>query len=51
MAFVRLVGPVHAIAVDRSGAGVRQKAVPNLVSKFRQLDALDLALAAVVEQA
>ena len=37
---------VHAIAVDRAGPRVRQKAVPDFVGEFRQLDALDLAFAA-----
>jgi hypothetical protein len=51
VALVRLIGPVHAIAVDRSRASVRQKPMPNLISIFGQFDAFDLALAAVVEQA
>jgi hypothetical protein len=51
MALIRFVGPVHAIAVDRTRARVGQKTVPNLVGEFRQLDALDLALTSVIEQA
>ena len=47
----RLVGAVHAIAVNRSGTHIRHIAVPDLVGEFRQLEARRLPLAAVVEQA
>ena len=42
---------MHAIAVDRARARIGQIAVPDLVGEFRQLDALDFALAVVVEKA
>ena len=51
MPVLRLVGAVHAVAVDRAGPRVGQIAVPDLVGVFGQLDALELALAVVVEQA
>ena len=40
VAFLRLVGAVHAIAVDRAGPRVRQVAVPDLVGVFGQFDAV-----------
>ena len=46
-----LVGAMHAVAVDRAGARVRQVAVPDFVGVLGQADAFDLALAAGVEQA
>ena len=46
-----LVGAVHPVAVDRAGPRVRQIAVPDLVGVFRQLDALEFALASLIEQA
>ena len=46
-----LVGAVHAIAVDRARPRIGQVAVPDLVGVFGQCDALELALAAIVEQA
>ena len=45
---VGLIGPVNAITVDRAGPYIRQIAVPDLVSEFRQLDA---RLAALIEEA
>ena len=41
-----LIRPVDTIAVDGTGARIGQKAMPDLVGEFGQLDALDLALAA-----
>ena len=43
MALLRLVRPVHAVAVDRAGPRVRQIAVPDLVGVLGQLDAFELA--------
>ena len=51
MAGRRLVGAVHAIAVDRARPRIGQVTVPDLVGILRQGDALDLAPAALVEQA
>src|SRR5205823_7408622 len=45
----RLVGAVHAVAVNRSGVHIRHITVPDLVSEFGQLDSL--ALAGSVEEA
>src|ERR1700732_136576 len=45
----RLVGAVHAVAVNRSGMHIRHIAVPDLVGEFGQLDSL--ALAGLVEEA
>ena len=47
MAVLRLVGSVHAIAVDRPRPRIRQIAVPDLVGVFGQFDALELVLASV----
>src|SRR6185369_16475200 len=51
VARLRLIRPVHAIAVDSAGTRVGQKAVPYLVGVFGQLNAFELALAVIVEQA
>ncbi len=48
---LRLIGSVHAVAVDGAGPGLGQEAVPDLVGVFRQVDAADLGLARIVEQA
>src|SRR5579885_2572073 len=42
---------MHAVAVDRAGARVRQVAVPHFVGVLGHLDALELLPALVVEQA
>ena len=42
---------MHPIAVDGAGPGVGDKAVPDLVGVFGQLDALDFLLALIVEKA
>ena len=47
----RIIRPVHAIGVDRAGAGGVHVAVPDLVGILRQLDAFELGLASLVEQA
>ena len=47
----RLVGTVHAVAVDRARPCIGQVTVPDLVGVLRQGDALDLAPAALLEQA
>ena len=46
-----LVRAVHAIAVDRARPRIGQVTMPDLVSVLRQGDALDLAPAALLEQA
>src|SRR6185503_2551042 len=51
MALLRLVRPVHAIAVYGIGPEPGEIAMPDLVGKFRQLDAFDLRRAGAVEQA
>ena len=51
VAVLGVIGAVHAVAVDCTGAGIRQVAVEDLVRVFGQLDAFDLGLALVVEQA
>jgi hypothetical protein len=48
---LRLVGPVHAIAVELAGAQLRQVAVPDEIGALAQRDALHLALAGLLEQA
>jgi hypothetical protein len=47
----RLVGTMDAVAVGRAWPRIGEVAVPDLVGIFGQIDALDLALAAGVEQA
>src|SRR5882724_13633983 len=47
----RVVGSMHAIGVQQSGPRFRQVAVPDLVCVFRQLQSLDLAPAAGIEEA
>ncbi len=47
----RVVGSVHAVGVDGAGAGVGEVTVPDLVGVFRQIEALDLLAALVVEDA
>jgi hypothetical protein len=47
----RLVGTVHAVAVNRARPCIGQVSVPDLVGVLRQGDALDLAPAALLEQA
>jgi hypothetical protein len=42
---------MHPIAVDGAGPRIGDKAVPDLVGVFGQLDALDFLLALIVEQA
>ena len=51
MTVLRVVGPVHAIAIDLTGVGVGQVAVPDLVGVLGQFDALDLGFTAGIEQA
>ena len=51
MAGARLVGPVHAVGIDRAGPRVGEVAVPHLVGEFRQFYALDLAVAEMIEEA
>ena len=51
MALLRRVFPVHPIAIYGAGPRIRQITVPNLVGVLRQRDALELALAAGIEQA
>src|SRR6185437_5515802 len=51
VAFLRLVRPVHAVAVELTGTCLRKVAVPHEVGTLAQRDALRLALAALVEQA
>ena len=51
VAALGVVGPMDAVAVELARADVRQVAVPDLVSVLGQHDPLELALAAVVEQA
>ena len=51
MPLVRLVRPVHPIAIHRAGPRFRQEPVPDLVGVFRQIDPADLVLPAIVEQA
>ena len=46
-----IVRAVHAITVDRAGARIGQKPMPDFVGEFRQFDPLDFALALVVEKA
>ena len=50
MAGVGLKWTVDTIAVNRAGSGRRQITVPYFVGVFRQLDALELLFAGVVEQ-
>ena len=50
MAFGRLVGSMHAVAVELSGPDVRHIAVEDLVRVFRQLDTRGLGRTAAVEQ-
>ena len=51
VALVRLVGSMHAIAVDCSRRDPGQIAMPDLIGVFRQVDADGLTLALLVEQA
>ncbi len=51
MAGARLVGAVHAVAIDGAGTGVGQVAVPHLVGELGQFDALHFPVAEMVEQA
>ena len=51
MSVCRIVGAMHAIAIQRARPGVGQVAVPDLVGEFRQGDALDFCLAIGIEQA
>ncbi len=44
------VGPVYAIAVWLTGRHIVEIAVPHVVGMFGQCDALDLAMAELVEQ-
>ncbi len=48
---LRFVGAVDPVAVDGAGPRLGQEAVPDLVGVFRQDDAGELGLAAVVEDA
>ena len=50
-AALRLIGPVHAIAVELARHDVAEIAVPDILGALRQRDALELAPALVVEQA
>src|SRR6185437_8562172 len=43
MAMLRLIGAVHAIAVELSGRDVVEVAVPNVLAALGQLDAFELA--------
>jgi hypothetical protein len=51
MAVLRLIGAVHAIAIDHAGPRAGQIAVPHLVGAFRQGEPSHLAPAGGVEQA
>ena len=51
MAVLGCVGAVHAIAVELPGRDIVQIAMPDVLGAFRQLDALELAAALIVEQA
>ena len=51
VAVLRLVRPVHAVAVELARRDVGQIAVPDIVGALRQRDALELARALAVEQA
>jgi hypothetical protein len=51
MSLLRLIRTVHAIAVQLAGPRFGQIAVPDLVGLLAQRDALQLATAAVIEQA
>ena len=48
---LRIVGAVHAIAVELAGLRVGQIAVPDILGALRQRDALDLAPSGRIEQA
>src|SRR3569623_979663 len=50
LASFRRVWPIHAIAVELTGARLRQIAVPALVCSLREFDALELAAALRIEQ-
>ncbi len=51
MAVLRLVGAIHAIAVDLAGMSVGQVTVIDLIGVFGQFDAFEFLLASGVEQA
>src|SRR6516225_2201465 len=51
MAVLRLIGAVNAVAIDLSRRNVVEIAVPDILAALRQLDALQLASAQIVEQA
>src|SRR6185312_9236596 len=51
MAVLRLIGAVHAIAVELSRRHVVEIAVPDVLATFGQLDALEFAATLAVEQA
>ena len=51
MAFLRAIGPMHAVAVHHAGARLRQVTVPDLVGALGQRDALPFASPAFVEDA
>ncbi len=51
VSLLRLIGSVHAISIQFSGARFGQIAMPHLISLFAQPHALQLAAAAAVEQA
>ena len=48
---LRIVGPVHAIAVELARLGVGQIDVPDVLGALRQRDAVDLVPPGLVEQA
>ncbi len=51
VAFGRRVRAMHAVAIDLARPRIGQITVPDLIGVFRQLDALDLAATATLEQA